>query len=404
MKAMDIVEIDQTLDEWHEEMKALRWDLHSHPELAFEEHRTSSLIKDKLEQWHIEVAGGIALTGVVGIIRGRQTGARAIGLRADMDALPLKEENTFSHASVHANKMHGCGHDGHVLMLLAAARFLALHNDFCGTVYVIFQPAEESGGGAQKMMAEGLFDRFPMDAVFGMHNWPGLPLGHFGIKPGPIMASTNSFHITVKGKGAHAAMPQLSNDPVVAIAQLALALQTVVSRNLNPVSSAVLSITQMNVGSAHNVIPAAGTLVGSVRTLAVDVLDLIEKRVKELSLTIAEAFGCEAQVNFVRNDPPTINHDEETEFCLQVLKNSFGENEIHTDIEPSMAAEDFSWMLLKKPGCYIWIGNGALTQPGSGHGTMSCALHNSHYDFNDQLIKVGARYWVRLALAKLPNQ
>ncbi len=400
---MDIAEIDRPLNEWHEEMKALRRDLHSHPELAFEEYRTASIIGNKLKQWDIDVVSEIALTGIVGIIRGRQVGARAIGLRADMDALPLKEENIFAHASVHENKMHGCGHDGHVMMLLAAARFLAMHNDFCGVVYVIFQPAEESGGGARKMMAEGLFKRFPMDAVFGMHNWPGLPLGHFGIKPGPIMASTNSFHITVKGKGAHAAMPQLSVDPVIAIAQLALALQTVVSRNLNPQSAAVLSITQMNVGSAHNVIPAVGTLVGSVRTLALDVLDLIEKRVKELSLSISDAFGCEAQVNFVRNDPPTINHREEAEFCLRVLKSSFHESEIHTDIEPSMAAEDFSWMLLEKPGCYIWIGNGALTQPDACHGAMSCALHNSHYDFNDQLIEIGAKYWIRLALAKLPS-
>ncbi|TAM75095.1 MAG: amidohydrolase [Candidimonas sp.] len=401
---MNTVEIDQTLNEWHEEMKALRHDLHSHPELAFQELRTSSLIKNKLTQWNIEVVSAIAITGVVGIIRGQQPGSRAIGLRADMDALPLKEENTFAHASVHENKMHGCGHDGHVLMLLAAARYLATHNDFCGIVYLIFQPAEESGGGARKMMAEGLFELFPMDAVFGMHNWPGLALGHFGIKPGPIMASTNYFHITVKGKGAHAAMPQLSVDPVVAIAQLALALQTVVSRNLNPLSAAVLSITQMNVGNAHNVIPAAGTLVGSVRTLTLDVLDLIEKRVKELSLTISSAFGCEAQVNFVRNDPPTINHADETEFCLGVLKSTFGEDEIHTEIEPSMAAEDFSWMLLEKPGCYIWIGNGALAQPGASHGVVSCALHNSHYDFNDRLIDIGAKYWIQLALAKLPNQ
>jgi hippurate hydrolase len=401
---MDTIQIDTALGGWQEEMQALRRDLHAHPELSFSEHRTSALIKEKLKQWSIEVVDEIAGTGIIGIIKGRQTGSEAIGLRADMDALPLTEENTFPHASVYENKMHGCGHDGHILMLLAAARFLSVHNDFCGIVYAIFQPAEESGGGARKMIAEGLFERFPMDAIYGMHNWPGLPLGHFGIKPGPVMASSNTFRIAVKGRGAHAAMPQLSVDPIVAIAHLVLALQTVVSRNLNPLAAAVVSVTQMNAGTTYNVIADMGSVVGAVRTLTPEALDLVEKRIRDLSATVPEAFGCSVDVEFVRADPPTVNDRAETGFCLRVLQDNFSADEIHTDIEPSMAAEDFAWMLREKAGCYIWIGNGLTEHPQAVHGAVSCALHNSRYDFNDQLIPIGAKYWIQLALARLAIQ
>lgn len=400
---MDTAVLDQTLAGWHAEMQSLRHDFHAHPELCFEEQRTCSIIKAKLAQWNINVVESLAQTGLVAVIKGQRPGSRAIGLRADMDALPMQEENTFAHASKYQNKMHGCGHDGHMLTLLAAGRFLAQHNDFAGTVYLVFQPAEEIGCGASKMIDDGLFERFPMDAIFGMHNWPGLPLGHFGVKPGPIMASTNTFHITVRGKGAHAAMPQLAVDPVVAVAQLVLALQTIVSRNLDPLSSGVLSVTQMNAGTAYNVIPSFGTIVGSVRTLTMPALDLIEKRVRAFAATIPNAFDCQVDVDFVRGDPPTVNHPKETAFCTDVLTRTFGEDQVHTNIEPSMAAEDFATMLLQKPGCYVWIGNGEMQDESPCHGLTSCSLHNSHYDFNDQLIDVGARYWVELAQAWLAD-
>ncbi len=386
---------------WSSEMTAFRRDLHMHPELAFEEERTSRLVAEKLQGWGIETHTGIGKTGVVGVIRGRSDNGRAIGLRADMDALPMQEMNTFGHASRTPGKMHACGHDGHTTMLLTAARFLAQERDFEGTVYVIFQPAEEGLGGARSMIQDGLFQRFPMQAVFGMHNWPGMPAGKFGIKAGPIMASSNRFHIHVQGRGAHAAMPNLGLDPVMAAVQVAQALQSVVSRNLDPLEPAVLSVTQIHGGSADNVIPTEASLRGTVRTFSDATLDMIESRLRDIARLTCEALGCTAEITFDREYPPTLNDDAETRFCAQLLLELAGERNVDQAIQPSMGAEDFSFMLREIPGCYIWVGNGTGDHREEGYGPGPCTLHNGSYDFNDALIPLGASYWVELARRRL---
>lgn len=388
--------IDDILDS-HDEIAGLRRDIHAHPELAFEERRTSDLVASQLESWGIPVHRGLGKTGVVGTIRGQGNTDRAIGLRADMDALPMQETNTFAHASQEAGKMHACGHDGHTAMLLAAAKHLAAHRSFNGTVYVIFQPAEEGYGGAKAMIDDGLFELFPMQAVFGMHNWPELPAGHFGVVPGPIMASSNSFEIQLQGNGAHGAMPHLGTDPVMAAVQLAQTLQTIITRNRNPLQPAVLSITQIHTGSADNVIPQDATLRGTVRTFSLETLDLIEQRMQEITEHTARALGCTAAFTFQRKYPPTINHAKETGTCVQVMQALVGSAQVHTTIEPSMGAEDFAFMLQEVPGCYVWIGNGNGDHRIQGHGLGPCMLHNSSYDFNDDIIPLGASYWVRLA-------
>ena len=288
-----------------EVIQAIRRDIHAHPELCFEEQRTSDVIAKQLQLWGIEIHRGLGKTGVVGIIPGNFGEGRKIGLRADMDALPLQEHNHFEHASVHAGKMHACGHDGHVAMLLGAAQYLASNRSFKGTVYLIFQPAEEGGGGAREMIRDGLFDLFPCDAVFGMHNWPGIPVGEFAVTPGPMMASSNEFVITVKGKGGHAALPHNSADPVFAASQMIGALQAIITRNKRPVDAAVLSITQFHAGNASNIIPDSAWIGGTVRTFTNEVLDLIEKRLNEIAHSVAQAFDCEAEVEFLRNYPPT---------------------------------------------------------------------------------------------------
>lgn len=382
---------------WQDEITAIRRDIHAHPELAYQEKRTSDIVAQQLESWGIEIHRGLGITGVVGTIHGKTQNGRSIGLRADMDALPMQEANTFEHASKHPGKMHACGHDGHTAMLLAAAKYLAQHRDFDGTVYVIFQPAEEGHIGAKKMIDDGLFTLFPMDAVFGMHNWPGMAVGTFGIIEGPIMASSNYFKISIKGKGAHAAMPHLGNDPIMAAVQLAQALQTIVTRNRNPFDPAVLSITQLHAGSADNVIPEDAELRGTVRTFSEETLDLIEKRINELSHLTCQAFNCEAQFSFDRKYPPTLNHPYETAFSARVLKDIFGEQHVDEEVQPSMGGEDFSLMLKERPGCYIWIGNGQGDHRTPGHGMGPCMLHNASYDFNDELIPLGATYWVELA-------
>ncbi len=381
---------------WHHEIRQLRRDLHAHPELAYEEHRTSSLVAERLAQWGITVHRGLGGTGVVGEIRGRERGQRAIGLRADMDALPLQELNTFEHASRHAGRMHACGHDGHVAMLLAAARHLAEQPNFAGTVYVIFQPAEEGGGGAARMIEDGLFTRFPMEAVFGLHNWPGLPAGTFGLCPGPIMGSSNEFEIVLQGRGAHAAMPHLGADPVMAAVQIAQSLQTIITRNKNPADTAVLSVTQIHAGSADNVIPTEATLRGTVRTFEVAPLDLIECRLRDIVQHTAAAFDMQAEVSFTRNYPPTINHAAETAVAAEVIRQLVGDDHLDANVTPSMGAEDFAFMLAEKPGCYIWLGAGNGEHRAAGHGLGPCMLHNGSYDFNDELIPLGASYWVRL--------
>jgi amidohydrolase len=377
---------------------AVRRDLHAHPELCFAEHRTADVVAAQLQSYGIEtIHRGLGTTGLVAVIHGRDGGAcgRAIGLRADMDALPMQEANTFAHASQHQGKMHACGHDGHTAMLLAAAQYLAKHRDFDGTVYCIFQPAEEGGGGAREMIKDGLFERFDMQAVFAMHNWPGLNVGQLGASPGPVMGSSNEFKIRIQGKGTHAAIPQLGVDPMPVAAQMILAFQTIVSRNVRPIDAAVVSVTMVHAGEATNVIPNSCELQGTVRTFSTEVLDLVEARMQAIAQHTAQAFGAEVSFEFVRNYPPTVNHEAETTFVREVLADVVGPQGVMPQ-EPTMGAEDFSYMLQHKPGCYFFIGNGEGTHRQAGHGLGPCTLHNPSYDFNDELIPLGASIWVNL--------
>ena len=378
-------------------LAALRRDLHAHPELGFEENRTAAVVAQCLRDWGIPLHR-MARTGVVGVVHGRDGGAcgRAIGLRADLDALPVQEHNAFAHASTQAGLMHACGHDGHTAMLLAAAQELARTRDFDGTVYLVFQPAEEGRGGAQEMIAEGLFTRFPMEAVFGMHNWPGLPAGSFAASPGPVMASASTFKIVIRGKGAHAALPHLGTDPVVVAAQTVLALQTIVSRHVKPIDAAVLSVTMLHAGEAINVIPDSCTLEGTVRTFSIEALDIIEPRFVQIAQHTAAAFGASAEVEFLRRAPPVVNTPFEAQFAVQVMRGIVGDALVLPQ-EPSMPSEDFAFMLQVKEGAYVFIGNGEGAHRHSGHGMGPCMLHNPSYDFNDSLIPLGATYWLRLA-------
>ena len=375
-------------------MAQVRRDLHAHPELCFEERRTAEVVARKLGEWGIEVFQGMGTTGVVGVIQGG-TGTRAIGLRADMDALPMQEFNTFAHASRHAGKMHACGHDGHTAMLLAAAQYLAAHRNFDGRVVLIFQPAEEGGGGAREMINDGLFEKFPVQAVFGMHNWPGSSVGKFAASAGPVMASSNEFKITLRGKGGHAAMPHMTVDPMPAACQMVLAFQTIVSRNVKPIDAGVVSVTMMHAGEATNVIPDHCELQGTVRTFSVEVLDLIERRMREIATQLSAAFGVACDFEFSRNYPPTINSAPEAEFARRVMAEIVGVDNVEVQ-EPTMGAEDFAYMLMAKPGCYAFIANGDGSHRSAGHGGGPCMLHNPSYDFNDALLPLGATYWVRL--------
>jgi amidohydrolase len=377
------------------EIRAVRRDLHAHPELKYEEHRTAQLVAERLAAWGLEVATGIGGTGVVATLR-CGSGGRSIGLRADMDALPVQEQNTFSHRSRHEGRMHACGHDGHTAMLLAAARYLAQHKGFEGTVHFIFQPAEEGGAGARRMMDDGLFERFPCDAVFGMHNWPGLGVGQFAVTPGPMMASSNEFEITLRGKGAHAAMPQNGVDPVLVATHLVQALQSIITRNKKPIDAAVLSVTEIHAGNATNVIPDNATIRGTVRTFTLEALDLIESRMRALVEQLPPAFGASGALSFHRNYPPLINSDAETDFCVGVAADFVGAQNVRSRCEPTMGSEDFAFMLLEKPGCYVFIGNGDGAHREMGHGMGPCMLHNPSYDFNDELIPIGGTYWIRL--------
>ncbi|MDT7523423.1 M20 aminoacylase family protein [Rhodoferax sp. TBRC 17198] len=377
------------------EIASLRKDIHAHPELCFQEVRTADVVAAKLTEWGIPIHRGMGTTGVVGIVKAG-TSSRALALRADMDALPMQEFNTFAHASKHAGKMHACGHDGHTAMLLAAAQHFAKQRNFDGTVYLVFQPAEEGGGGAREMIKDGLFEQFPVEAVFGMHNWPGMAAGTFAASAGPVMASSNEFKITIRGKGGHAAIPHNAIDPVVVACQLVQGFQTIISRNVKPIDAGVISVTMINAGEATNVIPDRCELQGTVRTFSIEVLDLIERRMREMSESLCAAFNTRVEFAFVRNYPPTVNAPKEAAFARKVMESIVGADKVYTQ-EPTMGAEDFSFMLQAKPGCYAFIGNGDGDHRTMGHGAGPCTLHNPSYDFNDELLPLGATFWVRLA-------
>ena len=374
---------------------AIRRDIHAHPELCFQEVRTADVIAKALTEWGIPVHRGLGKTGVVGIVKNGSS-ARAVGLRADIDALPITEHNSFAHASQHPGKMHACGHDGHTAMLLAAAKHLSQHRNFDGTVYLIFQPAEEGGGGAREMIRDGLFERFPMEAIFGAHNWPGMKVGAFGVNPGAMMASSNEFRAVIHGKGSHAALPYLGVDPVPVACQMVMAWQTIITRNRRPIDPGVISATMIHTGEAINVVPDSAEIRGTVRTFSLEVLELIERRMREVAEHTAAAFGATCEFEFKRNYPPTVNHPAETEFVRGVLAQVVGAENVQA-FEPTMGAEDFSFFLQAKPGCYFVIGNGDGTHREGGHGLGPCMLHNPSYDFNDELIPLGATAWVRIA-------
>ncbi len=380
----------------HAELTALRRDIHAHPELAFEESRTAGLVADKLAGWGIEVHRGLAKTGVVGVIHGKHGAGRSIALRADMDCLPMHESNSFAHRSKHEGRMHACGHDGHTTMLLGAARYLAETRDFAGTVVLVFQPAEEGGGGGQVMVREGLFTRFPAEEVYALHNYPGLPAGKIAVRAGPVMAATDEIKITIRGAGGHGAFPHLAVDPVVATAHVVTALQTIASRNVDPVEAVVVSVCSMATSQigAFNVIPDAVNLVGTVRSFKPQTRDLAERRVREIAGKVAEAFGARAEVHYERGYPATVNSPRESEFAARVGRRVFGPANVVTDFAPVMGGEDFSYLLLEKPGAYVFLGQGG--------GPSGCFLHNPGYDFNDEVIPLGAGYLAALAEEALP--
>jgi amidohydrolase len=381
---------------YHSELTAIRRDLHAHPELSFQEQRTSTLVADYLRKLGIETHTGLAKTGVVAVIHGKKNAGKSIALRADMDCLPMHEANTFEHRSKNEGRMHACGHDGHTTMLLGAARYLAETRNFDGTAYLIFQPAEEGGGGGEVMVKEGLFERFPANEVYALHNWPGLPPGQMAVRAGPVMAATDEIQITLRGRGGHGAMPHLVVDPVVAAAQLICALQTIASRNVSPVEPVVVSICSMQTSQlgAFNVIPDFVRLVGTVRSFRPDTRDLAEKRVKEITTKIAEAFGASAEIDYRRGYPATINSAREAQFAARVGERLFGRGNVFTEHEPTMGGEDFSYMLQARPGAYVFLGQG-----GAAGG---CFLHNPNYDFNDEVIPLGAGYLAALVEESLP--
>ncbi|MGR9086514.1 MAG: M20 aminoacylase family protein [Gammaproteobacteria bacterium] len=382
--------IDNSILGMQEDMRQWRRHLHRFPETAYEEEGTSRFIAEKLRDFGLEPHVGLARTGVVATLKAGE-GGRKIALRADIDALPIEEQNTFSHKSRHPGKMHACGHDGHSAMLLGAARYLASHRNFNGTVHFIFQPAEEGRAGARQMITEGLFDLFPADCVFGLHNFPDIPSGHFALKAGPMMASFDCFEIRVKGCATHAAMPHQGSDSIVAAAQIVGALQTIVSRNIDPADSAVVSVTQIHAGHTWNAIPEEAVIRGTYRCFKRSVQQAIGDRIRVLTQGICEALGVTADVAFNPENPGypvTVNAEAETSLALKAALAVAGDGGVHRDPVPCMGSEDFAFMLQEKPGCYLWIGNGSSEN--------SCLLHNPHYDFNDDILPVGVAYWVKL--------
>jgi amidohydrolase len=381
---------------FHPELTGIRRDIHAHPELSFQEQRTSGVVADYLRKLGVETHTGLAKTGVVGVIHGRRNGGKGIALRADMDCLPIHEQNGFPHKSRHEGRMHACGHDGHTTMLLGAARYLAETRNFDGTAYVVFQPAEEGGGGGQVMVQEGLFERFPASEVYALHNWPGLPPGQMAVRAGAVMAATDEVSITLRGRGGHGAMPHLVVDPVVAAAQVITALQTIASRNVNPVDSVVVSICSMQTSQlgAFNVVPDEVRLVGTVRTFRPETRDLAERRLKRICAKSAEAMDCTSEITYARGYPATINSTREAQFAARVGERVFGKGNVVTEHEPTMGGEDFAYMLQARPGAYVFLGQG-----GAAGG---CFLHNAKYDFNDEVIPLGAGYLAALVEEALP--
>lgn len=376
----------------HAELTAWRRDLHAHPELAFEEMRTADIVTQRLAAFGIEVHRGLAKTGVVGTLR-KGSGTRRLGLRADMDALPLEEKNDFGHRSRHRGRMHACGHDGHTTMLLGAAQYLARHGNFDGTIHFIFQPAEEAAGGARVMIEDGLFEKFPVDAVFGMHNWPRVPAGHIQTRSGPVMASFDMFDIEIHGVGSHAAYPQLGRDPVVAAGELIGALQGIVSRNVDPLQPAVLSVTRLRAGDAYNIIPDSAHLAGGVRCFSPELREEIAARMQAVVDGVCTAQGLRGKLDYRRTYPCLVNTPAETGLALRVADETVGAARVH-EAPLELPSEDFAFMLEKRPGCYLFLGN--------GEGEGGCLLHNPRYDFNDEILPVGASFWARLAEAFLP--
>ncbi len=371
----------------------VRRDIHRHPELAFEEHRTSDLVAAKLEEWGYEVTRGLAGTGVVGQLK-RGNGTRRVGIRADMDALPIVEATGLEWTSTHAGKMHACGHDGHTAMLLAAAQHLAQRGRFDGTLNLIFQPAEEGGGGALRMIEDGLFDRFPCDAVFAMHNMPGFPQGRLVLRDGATMASSDNVTITLTGTGGHGALPHHAADPVVAAASIVMALQSIVARNVDPQQTAVVTVGRLHAGDAYNVIPEQATLGLSVRALDRDVRALLETRIKAIVEAQAQSYGVRAHVDYKRGYCVLVNTPAETAFARAVALELVGPDRVLLNGPAITASEDFAFMLERVPGCYLFIGNGDGTE---GHPHSACMVHNPGYDFNDANIAIGSAYWVLLA-------
>jgi len=379
--------INQMLDE----MKSWRQDLHKIPEIGLEEYETSKYIKNKLKRFNINFKEGYSNTGLVAWIKGNKGNSnKSIGLRADFDALPMPEKNNFDHKSTNDGMMHACGHDGHTSMLLGAAKYISENNDFDGTVYFIFQPGEEGFAGGKKMIEDGLFNDFNIDEVYALHNWPELPLGSFGVNSGAMMAAVDEFDIIIKGKGGHAAMPHLGIDPIIVASQIVTTIQTVISRSTDPVDKALISITKIHGGTAHNVIDDEVKLSGTIRTFKPETRSFIEKRIEEIANGIAKAHGAGANIEFdlINKYPATINSKKESEFAARIAKQMVGEENVNTDIDPSMGGEDFSYLLNKKPGSYLYIGQGDENH--------KAHLHTTKYDFNDNLLPIGVNYWVNL--------
>ena len=386
-----------SIQKFHQELVALRRDLHANPELGFQEIRTSGIVAGALEAMGVEVHRGIGRTGVVGVIRGQKNDSgKMIGLRADMDALPIKEDSTAAHCSTVPGMMHACGHDGHTTVLLGAAKYLMQNRNFNGTAILIFQPAEEGLGGAQAMVDDGLFDRFPCDAIYALHNWPALPAGTIGLNPGPMMAASDRFEIVINGRGGHGAHPYQTIDPIVVAAQMVTALQTIVSRNVHPAESAVLSFGHIQAGNAGaaSVIPGTAKLVGTVRTFSDAVQSLVESRMRTLIQSIAEGFGATAEFTYRRYYPATINAAEHAAFVTQVATDLFGADKVVGNLIPSMGSEDFSFMLKKVPGAYFRLGQG-----GAEDGRV---LHNSRFDFNDEVIPTGSAMFASIIERAMP--